>query len=55
MEPDEMGRAVTEATIENLQDLWDAETNAVFAFRFDPISAMRHERPTALSLESKGE
>lgn len=25
MEPDEMGRTVTEATIENLQDLWDAE------------------------------
>jgi predicted aspartyl protease len=29
MEPDEMGRTVTEATIENLQDLWDAERGLI--------------------------
>ena len=29
MELDEMGRTVTEATIENLQDLWDAERGLI--------------------------
>lgn len=31
MEPAEMGRTVTEATIENLQDLWDAERGSISA------------------------
>jgi predicted aspartyl protease len=29
MEPNEMGHTVTEATIENLQDLWDAERGLI--------------------------
>ena len=56
MEPDEMGRTVTEATIENLQDLWDAERGSLSADQVRRVTvsdALADTGATLLSLPTR--
>ena len=56
MEPDEMGRTVTEATIENLQDLWDAERGLMPSDRIRRVTvndALVDTGATLLSLPAR--
>jgi predicted aspartyl protease len=56
METDTMGRVLTEATIENLQDLWDAERGQIPADqirRLDVNDALVDTGATLLSLPTR--